>query len=198
MYKFTNKEAELKNVNIDLRHDTKLLIKEFGINVLYVRNCKFVRCRCFNDLNKTGDPSCPLCRGTGYFASIQKVKTLESSNGAYSSENSIKQTNIGVTDQKKELYYLDYQLNPKERDVILKVSWDKKGYPVDIIKVLEIINVYEIRGDNGRVELNGCLINNRTDLIKPFGDTIMRLPRKAVTELLKGGKYIWPNKLLSN
>lgn len=198
MYKFTNKELEVRNVEINLRHDAKLLTDEFGIDVLYVRNCKFVRCRCFDDLNKTGNPDCPLCMGTGYFASIQKVKTIESSNSAYSSTNSIEQTNIGATDQKNEVYYIRHQFNPKERDMILKVTWDKQGYPVDIVQALEIVNVYQMRGDKGRVELNGCLINNRTDLIKPFSDVLSSLPKKAVAQLLKGGKCIWPNKLLSN
>lgn len=198
MYKFTNKTKEMMNVDIDLRYDTRLLTEEFGINILYVRNCKFVRCRCFDDLNKAGDPNCKLCMGTGYFASVQKIKAIESSNSAYSTKNAIKKTNIGVTDQKKEIFYLEYKVNPKERDIILKVTWDRKGYPVDVVKVLEITNVYEMRGDNGKIEVNGCVINNRTDLVKPFNDIITKLPRKAVTELLRGGKYIWPNKLLSN
>lgn len=198
MYKFTNKESELHNVEIDLRHDAELLTSEFGINVLYVRNCEFVRCGCFDDLNKTGDPDCKLCMGTGHFASIQKIKAIESSNSAYSSENAIKATPIGTTNQKNEVYYIRHQYNPKERDVILKVTWDKQGYPVDILQVLEIINVYEMRGDSGRVELNGCIINNRTDLVKPFTNVLHTLPKKAVAQLLKGGKSIWPNKLLKN
>lgn len=198
MYKFTDKELEMRNVEIDLRHDAKLLTEEFGINVLYVRNCKFVRCTCFDDLNKTGDPNCKLCMGTGHFASIQKVQAIESSNSAYSSENSLTSTPIGATNQKNEIYYIRHQYNPKERDMILKVTWDKQGYPVDVLQVLEITNVYEMRGDKGRVELNGCLINSRTDLVKPFTDTLASLPRKAVAQLLKGGKCIWPNKLLKN
>lgn len=198
MYKFTNEQSEMRNVEIDLRHESKILTEEFGIHVLYVRNCKFVKCKCFDDLNKTGDAECPLCLGTGYFASIEKVKAIESSNSAYSSTNSLTQTPIGVSDQKNEVYYIRQQFNPKERDMILKVTWDKNGNPVDIVKVLEIINVYEMRGDNGRVELNGCVINNRTDLVKPFSDLLRSLPKKAVSQLLKGGKYVWPNKLLTN
>jgi len=198
MYKFTDKTQEFKNVAINLRHDAELLTQEFGINILYIRNCKFVRCKCFDDLNKTGNPDCQLCMGTGYFASIQKMKVIESSNGAYAPKNAIEQTSIGVIDQKSEVYYLDYRFNPKERDIILKVTWNKQDYPIDVVKVLEITSVYEMRGDNGRVELNGCVIGNRTDLVKPFSDMILKLPHKAVTELLKGGKYIWPNKLLSN
>ena len=197
MYKFTNKELEVRNVEIDLRHDSELLTDEFGINILYVRNCKFVRCTCFDDVNKVGDPGCKLCMGTGHFASIQKIKAIESSNSAYSSNNSIEQTPIGITDQKSEVYYIRHQFNPKERDMILKVTWDKQGNPVDVLKVLEIVNVYEMRGDKGRVELNGCLIDNRTDLVKPFSEILSALPKKAVAQLLKGGKYIWPNKLLS-
>ena len=55
-----------------------------------------------------------------------------------------------------------------------------------------------MRGDNGRVELNGCLIDSRTDLVKPFTEVLTSLPKKAVSQLLKGGKYIWPNKLLKS
>ena len=198
MYKFTDKESEIRNVEINLRHEAETLTNEFGIDVLYIRNCKFVRCKCFDDLNKTGDPDCKLCFGTGHFASIEKIQVIESSNSAYSSNSSITQLPIGVTDQKNEVYYIRHPFVPKERDIILKVTWDRQGYPVDIIKVLEIINVYEMRGDKGRVELNGCLVNNRTDLVRPFTKILSSLPRKAVSPLLKGGKSIWPNKLINS
>ena len=198
MYKFTNQTKEVRNVEINLRHESSILTDEFGIKVLYARNCKYVRCKCFNDLNKTGDPNCKLCFGTGHFASIEKIKAIESANSAYSSTSSITQLPIGVTDQKSEIYYLQYPFVPKERDMILKVTWDKQGYPIDIIKVLEIVNVYEMRGDKGRVELNGCLVNNRTDLVRPFSKILSSLPRKIVSPLLKGGKTIWPNKLINN
>ena len=89
MYKFTDKTSEVKNVEINMRQEANSLINEFGINVLYIRNCKYVRCSCFDDLNKTGDPNCKICMGSGYFASIQKTQAIESSNSAYSSENSI-------------------------------------------------------------------------------------------------------------
>ena len=198
MYKFTDKESEVRNVEINLRHEAETLTNEFGIDVLYIRNCKFIRCRCFDDLNKTGDPNCKLCFGTGHFASIEKIQAIESSNSAYSSDSSITQLPIGVTDQKNEVYYIRHPFVPKERDIILKVTWDSQGYPVDIVKVLEIINGYEMRGDKGRVELNGCLVNNRTDLVRSFTKILSSLPRKAVSPLLKGGKTIWPNKLISS
>ena len=198
MYEFTNKKLEIQNVEIDIRHESKILTDEFGIDVLYIRNCKFVRCKCFNDLNKTGDPNCKLCFGTGHFASIEKIKAIESSNSAYSADNSITQLPMGITNQKNEVYYIRHPFIPKERDIILKVTWDKQGYPIDIIKVLEIINVYEMRGDKGRIELNGCLVNNRTDLVRPFTKILSSLPRKAVSPLLKGGKSIWPNKLINS
>lgn len=198
MYKFTDKISEVKNVEINLRHDAELLTDEFGIDVLYIRDCKFVRCTCFNDLNKEGDPDCKLCMGTGHFASIQKIKAIESSSSAYSSENVIASTSIGTINQKREIYYIRHQYNPKERDMILKVTWDKNGYPVDVLQVLEITNVYEMRGDKGRVELNGCLIDSRTDLVTPFTSVLRSLPKKAIAQLLKGGKSIWPSKLLKN
>lgn len=198
MYEFTTKQADIQNVNINLRHESSSLTDEFGIDVLYVRNCKYVRCKCFDDLNKVGDPNCKLCMGSGHFASIQKIKAIESSNSAYSSDNSILKTPIGTTDQKSEVYYIRHQYNPKERDMILKVTWDKHGNPVDIVKVLEIINVYEMRGDKGRLELTGCLISNRTDLVRQYKGVLASLPKKAVSQLSKGGKSIWPSTLLKS
>lgn len=197
MYKFTDETAEVNNVDIDMRLNADGLISEFGIQVLYVRNCKFVKCRCFSDLEKTGSPDCPYCMGSGFFASIQKVQAIESSNSAYSSTNSLQQLPIGVTDQKNEVYYIRHEINPKERDFLLKVTWDKQGKPVDIVKVLEITNVYEMRGDNGRVELAGCLINNRTDMVRTFTKVLRKLPPASVHHLSKGGKSIWPSKVLT-
>lgn len=196
MYEFTDKRTEMWNVDIDLRYESDGLIKEFGIDVLYVRNWKFVRCRCFNDLNKTGDPNCPLCFGTGHFASIEKLQAIESSNSPYSSTSSIIQTDIGVTDQKNEIYYIRHDNTPKIRDMIVKVTWDKNGSPVDIVQVLEITNIFEMRGNNGRVELDGCMINDRTDLVVPFMKILRKCSVKGLAHLLKGEKYIWPANLL--
>ena len=196
MYKFTNIKSEMRNVPIDLRYESEILTEEFGIYVLYVRNNKFVRCKCFDDLNKTGDPNCKLCLGSGYFASIQRIKVIESSINPYRRTSSIIQTNIGVTDQKNEVYYIRQQYNPKERDMILKVTWDKDGNPVDLKKVLEIINVWDMRGDQGRSELYGCVISDRTDLMKSYNELLHRIPFKGINEILKGGKYIWPYRML--
>lgn len=198
MYNFTNQKNEVWNVEIDLRYESDGLISEFGMDVLYVRNCKFVRCRCFDDLHKTGNPKCPICFGTGHFASIEKLQCIESSNSAYSSTNSLQQTNIGVTDEKNEVYYIRHDRTPKIRDMIIKVTWDKDKNPVDIVQVLEITNIYEMRGTHGRVELDGCLINDRTDLVKPFSEILKKLGMKGMNQLLKGGKYIWPAHLLQN
>ena len=184
------------NVPIDLRHEINGLIKEFGINVLYINNCKFVRCTCFDDLNKTGDPKCPKCMGTGHFASVSMIPAIESSNSPYGSANGIKQLPIGVTDQKDEIYYIQHKYNPKERDLILKVTWDKYGNPIDVLKVLEIISVWEHRGDYGRLEFSACGINSRTDLVAPYNKLIKNMNNKLLYQILKGGKSIWPANLL--
>ena len=98
--------------------------------------------------------------------------------------------------KKNEVYYIRHQYNPKERDYIVKVTWDKDGKPTDIVKVLEIVNVYEMRGDNGRVELNGCIINNRTDMVRTFDKILKQLPPASIEYLSKGGKSIWPSQIL--
>ena len=196
MYNFSNSIGEIKNVEIDLRHELNLLNSEFSIDVLYIRNVKFVRCDCFDDFEKTGNPKCLKCFGSGYFASIQKFKTIESSISAYSSNNKIQAQPIGAVDQKDEVYYFEYNVLPKERDFILKVSW-KDNKPIDVVKVLEITNIYEMRGTNGRVEVYGAHVNNRPDEVIKFNNVLHKLPLKAKRILGKGDKFIWPLKLLT-
>lgn len=196
MYEFSKNIGEIKNVEIDLRHELNLLNSEFSINVLYIRNAKFVRCDCFDDLEKTGNPKCPKCFGSGYFASIQKFKAIESSVSAYSTNNKVQVQPIGTIDHKDEVYYFEYEALPRERDFILKVSW-KDGKPVDVIKVLEVTNIYEMRGTNGRVEVYGVHVNNRPDEVIKFNNMLHRLPLKAKRILGKGDKFVWPLKLLT-
>ena len=197
MYKFSNNIGEIKNVEIDLRHELDLLNSEFSIDILYIRNAKFVRCDCFDDLEKTsGNPNCPKCFGSGYFASIQKFNSIESSVSAYSTNNKIQIQPIGAIDRKDEVYYFDYTVLPKERDFILKVSL-KDGIPIDVIKVLEISNIYEMRGNSGRVEVYGAHVNNRPDEVIKFNNMLHKLPSKAKRILGKGDKFIWPLQLLT-
>lgn len=195
MYTYSTKTGEINNVDINIRNQFSGLKKEFGIDVLYIRNNKFVRCTCFNDTEKTGDPRCKKCFGSGYFASVQKFNTMESSSSPYSGR--IQSTPIGAVDSKEEIYYFDYTVVPKERDFILKVSW-KNNKPVDVIRVLEITNVYEMRGNNGRIETFGTGVKNRPDVVKQFNNMLKMFPVKALTVLEKGGKYIWPMKLLTS
>ena len=189
-------KSDVFNVDIDLRYETQGLTDEFAISLLYIRNCKFVKCKCFNDLNKTGDPDCPLCMGSGYFASLEKIRVIESGIQPYRSENFTIQQKIGTTDQKTEVYYIRHQYNPKERDFLMKVSW-KNGKPIDVLKVFQIISVYEMRGDNGRLEVTGCVTDNRTDLVIPFSKILKKIPYKAINLLSKGEKTIWPGMIFT-
>jgi hypothetical protein len=196
MYEYSENIWEPNNVNINLRQELENLKGEFSISLLYMRNCKFVRCTCFNDLNKTGNPSCPKCLGSGFFASIEKMEAIESSISKYSGNNKMEITPIGAINQKEEVYYINYKKLPKEKDYMLKVTWDSNGVPVDIVKVLEVVNIYEMRGDNGRVELYGVHVEERADLMKTYNKALHSLPKKAKMVLSKGGKYIWPYKLI--
>lgn len=185
------------NVPIDIRYEAEHLTEEFGFDVLYVRNTKYVKCTCFDDLNKCGDPKCKKCFGSGFFSSLQKIKVLVAGNSPYAEPNRLNKQPIGVTAQKNEIVYIQQQFNPHERDVILKVTWDKQGFPVDIQNVYEIVSVRDMRGDSGRNELNGCTINNRTDMVTEYQAMLRTASRKALYEMVKGGKGIWPMKDLS-
>lgn len=198
MYKYSTMLGDRATNSIDLRAELGKLQDEFAFDILYIRNNKFVKCTCFDDINKTGKPGCPKCFGSGYFASVQKFRAIESSISAYSGSNETKPQPVGAIDYKEEVYYMDYRVLPAQRDYILKVTWKDK-LPVDVIKVLEIANIYEMRGDNGgRAEVFGCHITNRPDAVNEFDSFLKKLPRKALRVISEGRKYIWPYKLLNS
>lgn len=196
MYTYSTMLGERANNCIDLRRNLGLLDDEFSIDVLYIRNCKYIRCDCFNDLEKSGRPGCPKCFGSGYFASIQKFRAIESSVSAYSSSNQSVPMPVGLVDQKSEVYYLDYKAAPRIRDFILKVTWKNK-IPIDVIQVLEISNIYEMRGDGGRLEVAGCHILDRPDCVKRFNTVLKKFPRGVLQAIGNGRRYVWPKSLLT-
>lgn len=195
MYDLVKEKPNGAHVDIDLRQELNSLKSEFSFNVLYIRNCKYVKCDCYDHLHKTGNPDCPKCFGSGYFASIEKIETIGSSLGGYTGADKLSKKPMGVIEQKEEVYYFDYKILPKPRDFILKVTW-KNGIPIDVVDVFEINNTYETRGDHGRVELFGAQVEKRVDLQIKFNRLIKELPSRALQVLAQGGKYVWPYKLL--
>jgi hypothetical protein len=181
----------LNNYNIDLRKEIELLQNDFSIDILYIRNTKYIRCKCFNTLYNAGDPSCNICFGNGHLTSVEKMKDITQS---ASSVGDMRTTNLGSMEKGNSVHYLKYDTLPRVRDIILIAGWDRTGCPTDILKVYEIVGVDDVRGDKGRVEFYTVNAKVRPDLLTQSKEKINMLPYGAKKILAEGKRYVWPLK----
>jgi len=177
---------------IDLRKEFNVLQNAFSMDILYVRATRYIRCRCFSPLYNSGDASCPVCFGNGHLSSIEKIRGIQTKPSSASSSNKLRITDVGAVSQSIEQFFLDYQIRPKSRDIIIVVGWDKDGRPADVKRVYEISGINEVRGDDGRVEFYDASVKMKPDLLGQVRTTIQRLPLKAKRILAERKRYVWP------
>lgn len=185
------------NLPINLREQFAGLNQSFGYDMLYVRNCKYVKCSCFNESYGSPNPECPLCFGSGYFASIEKVHCIEKSPFRGKDNNKLTQSDIGSFDAGEIHIYAEFQTLPKNKDFLIKVTWDKHGRPVDVLRVCEIQNAHEYRMDGGRCELCKLIAKERPDKLDLFKTQLKQLSPSLKQQLARGGKAIWQYKPLT-
>ena len=149
-----------KGVNIDLRKEFDYMINNFGIPVLYVRRNKFVRCSCYNELHKCGDPNCKACLGSGFLNILEPKDTLKS----YSryNLNCMEQSPIGSIDTEDVVFNINFKQQPNKKDLIIQPLYDSNGLITGVDSVYEIYTKLNINGDSGRTELYtiGCKTRN--------------------------------------
>lgn len=171
--------------NIDFRQELKVMEEEFSIKVLYLNNNKYIKCKCFNDLYKTGSPKCKLCFGSGRLTTLQLVNTImyNSTGASVSSElgNMVKDNNVFIFNHKVQL---------KEKDIVLVVGF-KNGYISDLKEMYEIDYVDVVRGDRGRVEYQVCYTNSANRMIRHYRDAIDKVSINNSKKLLQGNKILF-------
>lgn len=179
------------NNNIDLRVEFAKILNENSIDVLYIRNNKYIRCKCYNSLYHTGDPSCSICFGNGHLTSIEKTKCFTKSKTGGSTKTS---KSIGIVDIDTSVFYFKHDMLPNSKDIILITEWNKYKEPSHVLKVYEVNGVYPVRGENGRIEYYSIEANLRSDMVNPTQKTINLLPQYAKKKLSEGKRYLWPLK----
>ena len=183
----------MKNINI--REELIKMIDEWGIEVLYVRESKYIKCKCYNNLHRTGDVKCPLCQGQGYLTTIEKTKLIYDNN--YTFGGDVPNKGMGDIVNDSIIFYMLANSNPKVRDNVYLTGWNKT-LPVDVQKVCIIKSVDEIRLDNGKLEGYMVSVKVKPSSLQQANELLKSLSIKAKTTLAKGGKYIWPYKELQN
>lgn len=136
----------LQSIDIDFREEVKELESAYGINVVHIQNSKYIKCKCFNDLYKTGNPKCNLCFGTGRVTTLSIKKAIK-----YNQEGGSVDTELGNIVKDKNVFIFNHTYEISEKDYILMVGFNN-GCIKDIKNQFEVEYVDEVRGDRGRIE----------------------------------------------
>lgn len=138
---------------IDVRQRISDLFDEYSHPVVYVRRDERFRCSCYVERSGEPSPDCPRCFGTGNVVQLEKIRTRRTI-------SSVPETLIGVNKLQEAgkvsptayVYYLEFDIEPKDNDYILEVEWDDNQLPT-IIKEKHLISAVEpIYGYKGRTE----------------------------------------------
>lgn len=158
-------------LDIDLRKEFDILLKEYGIYVIHIKTNRYLKCKCYNPLHKVGDVNCKKCYGRGYVSTMNKVKAIQKNSPAGATID----TGIGAFNIKNKLLYFKYDYRVNVNDVIVIAGYNKNGVPVEVYDCYTVTDVRPIRCDNGRVELNGIHVTTNLTMKTKILDTFNKL-----------------------
>lgn len=138
---------------LDIRKEMADFLEKYAHEVVYIRRDTRFRCECYVERSGESSDHCPKCFGTGYKVSIEKVRTRRNIAAVPESLVGINQLQqYGKNAPKAYVYYLEYDKDPRDNDLILEVIWDTQGVP-RYIKEKHLISVIEAKfGYKGRTE----------------------------------------------
>lgn len=180
--------------DINLRNEFKKLQDEYSLDILYIRASKYIRCKCFNPLHKTGTPGCPICLGYGHVNTIEKRKAITHSLNSARTSDGLIMSDLGAISSESTVFYLNHKVSPRKRDLVVLTYWDKNGNPVGVKKVYEITISDELRGDHGRIELNAVYCKLKPEITESVEKVITELSGEARMRIANGERYIWQSQ----
>lgn len=178
----------LKKQQIDLRNHLKILQNEFSYDILYNRATKYIKCRCFDAVYKSGDPKCPICSGAGYGTSLEKMRIIEYT----PTKTGLQQAEFGEYNDRTKTFFMTYRDVPKEKDFIIILKWNKDKTPSNVMEVYQVQSAIPVRGDRGRIEFYSVKACLAPDMRQQFSRNLPRLPRQVKRALAEGKRYVWP------
>ena len=178
----------LKKQQIDLRNHLEILQNEFSSDILYNRATKYIKCRCYNAIYKSGDPKCPICNGAGFGTSLEKIRIIEYT----PTRTGVQQAEFGEFNERTKTFFMTYRDVPKEKDYIILTGWNKDKTPSNVLEVYQVRSATPVRGDRGRVEYYSVKAILAPDVRQQFGQTIRKLPQQVKRALAGGKRFVWP------
>lgn len=137
---------------IDIREEFEKILNQYGYDIVLVKRDLRFRCSCYSERSGEPNATCDICFGTGYKVTLYKCKTRRKiSSVPETLTNSRQVLKAGSSTRKAYVYYLTYDMEPKEGDLILEIEWQDEK-PISIKEKLFISQAEPMKGREGRVE----------------------------------------------
>lgn len=176
--------------NIDLDKESEYIIDNNSIKVIYIYKDVNTRCKCYNQLHKTGDKKCKLCNGDG-FAKVAKIIDvfIDESNMATNITGDIKDV-AGEAHVGSVLMFTKSNNKIIEDSYIVVVGFIN-GLPYDVHKVYYCSDVLSPRATNGEIKFVSMKCKLTPQAVKSQDTLIKRMSIKDKKSLMSGGIYKW-------
>lgn len=136
-----------------LRDDFDGILRDFGHNVLVVKQNKKLRCSCYNEKNQEVTRTCPVCFGLGYVPVIEKHTVRERSMAMPETlARAIADEPFGQMIVNGKTFYCRWNAGLSLKDLIIDVDWSPAGKPIyNGGDILEINYIDPKRFEGGQV-----------------------------------------------
>lgn len=149
---------------VDLRAEIKDIFDNYG-HWAYLRRASDQKCNCWNPVTREADPRCPHCTGEGWAYRDKKTRIRKMPLSDLTTRTILQQvTGIGEFGVSQYVIWVEWDLNPSDRDSIIEVKLDSDqeiAIPQDIETVWDIALVHPFRGNKGRIEYWACYVAER-------------------------------------
>lgn len=139
---------------MDIRQEFHNIMTLYGHPVLLIRNASKRRCECW-DMAHGAIYQCPICQGTGFVFTAEKLMTREMTTAIPETlARAIRDTDLGNLSVPSRMYYFEYNVEPDVEDYIMEPEWDDRGRPVfsKYSGLYQINHIDPFRGTSGRIE----------------------------------------------
>lgn len=116
---------------MNLAQEFKNILKEYGRDVLVIRQDRKLRCSCFNEVTQEASRRCTTCFGLGwsFVAERHTVRSEDVSSGSMLTRV-VGTSEIGIISDAGKKYYALPNMKVNQDDLIVEVKWDRFGRPV--------------------------------------------------------------------
>lgn len=114
-----------------LRDEFDAILRDFGFNILLIRQDANIRCSCWKEKEQESDRECPYCFGLGMVPIIEKHTVRDMVNTIPETlSRATTNTPFGAMAVPSQAFWMRYNVNVKTQDLIVPVEWSGGGKPV--------------------------------------------------------------------